>query len=75
MKFCHASLIGQCCHLLKIKHLKLNPETQGYLIDMNEAEAFADHVVQYSLAGIRAMRRVMNENEALRLMPLFIASL
>ncbi len=56
VKFCHASIFGQCWHLLKIKHLRLSDENQGYVFDMQEADAFADHVVQFSLAGIRALR-------------------
>jgi TetR/AcrR family transcriptional regulator, regulator of cefoperazone and chloramphenicol sensitivity len=56
IQFCHASIVGQCFHLLKVKHLRLNQETQRYVMDMNDAEAYADHVVQFSLAGIKAMR-------------------
>ena len=56
IQFCHASIAGQCFHLLKVKHLRLSQETQRYVIDMNNAEAYAEHVVQFSLAGIKAMR-------------------
>ncbi|MEQ1485466.1 CerR family C-terminal domain-containing protein [Methyloglobulus sp.] len=56
VQFCHASIVGQCFHLLKVKHLRLSQETQRYVIDMNDAEAYAEHVVQFSLAGIKAMR-------------------
>jgi TetR/AcrR family transcriptional regulator, regulator of cefoperazone and chloramphenicol sensitivity len=56
IQFCHASIVGQCFHLLKVKHLRLSQETQRYVIDMNDAEAYAEHVVQFSLAGINAMR-------------------
>ncbi len=56
VKFCHASIVGQCFHLLKVKHLRLNQETQCYVLDMKDAEAYAEHVIQFSLAGIRAVR-------------------
>jgi hypothetical protein len=57
VQFCHASIIGQCFHLLKVKHIKLNEETRRYVLSMDDAEAFAEHVVEFSLAGIRAMRQ------------------
>lgn len=56
IQFCHASIVGQCFHLLKVKHLRLSQETQRYVMDMNDSEAYAEHVVQFSLAGISAMR-------------------
>ena len=57
VQFCHASIIGQCFHLLKVKHIKLNEETRRYVLDMTDAEAFAEHVVAFSLAGIQAIRQ------------------
>jgi len=57
VQFCHASIIGQCFHLLKVKHIKLNEETRRYVLDMKDAEAFAEHVVSFSLAGIEAIRQ------------------
>jgi TetR/AcrR family transcriptional regulator, regulator of cefoperazone and chloramphenicol sensitivity len=62
IQFCHASIVGQCFHLLKVKHLRLSNETQCYLMDMNDAEAYAEHVVQFSLAGIKAMREANRHN-------------
>ena len=61
VQFCHASIIGQCFHLLKVKHLRLSPETQRYVISMTDAEAYAEHVVKFSLAGIAAIR-IANEH-------------
>ena len=55
VQFCHASIIGQCFHLLKVKHIKLNEETRQYVLSMDDAEAFAEHVVEFSLAGIQAI--------------------
>jgi TetR/AcrR family transcriptional regulator, regulator of cefoperazone and chloramphenicol sensitivity len=62
IQFCHASIVGQCFHLLKVKHLRLSDETQCHLMDMNDAEAYAEHVVQFSLAGIKAIREVNRHN-------------
>ncbi len=62
IQFCHASIVGQCFHLLKVKHLRLSDETQCYLMDMSDAEAYAEHVVQFSLAGIKAIREVNRHN-------------
>jgi TetR/AcrR family transcriptional regulator, regulator of cefoperazone and chloramphenicol sensitivity len=56
IQFCHASIVGQCFHLLKVKHMKLSEETRRYVMDVSEAEAYADHVVKFSLAGIAAIR-------------------
>jgi AcrR family transcriptional regulator len=56
VQFCHASIVGQCFHLLKVKHMKLSDETRQYVLDLNDAEAYADHVVKFSLAGIAAIR-------------------
>lgn len=56
VQFCHASIVGQCFHLLKVKHLRVSQETQGYVFDMKDADAYAEHVIQFSLAGIQAMR-------------------
>ncbi|MGR9013474.1 MAG: CerR family C-terminal domain-containing protein [Gammaproteobacteria bacterium] len=56
IQFCHASIIGQCFHLLKVKNMKLSEETRRYVMDLKDAEAFAEHVVKFSLAGIAAIR-------------------
>lgn len=56
LQFCHASIIGQCFHLLKVKNMKLSDETRRYVMDLSDAEAFAEHVVKFSLAGMAAIR-------------------
>ena len=57
IQFCHASIIGQCFHLLKVKNMKLSDQTRPYVMDLKDAEAFAEHVVKFSLAGIAAIRQ------------------
>jgi AcrR family transcriptional regulator len=56
IQFCHASIIGQCFHLLKVKHLKVSEATRSYMMDLNDAALYAEHVVAFSLAGIKAIR-------------------
>jgi TetR/AcrR family transcriptional regulator, regulator of cefoperazone and chloramphenicol sensitivity len=53
IQFCHASIIGQCFHLLKVKHLKVSDATRNYVMDLNDAALYAEHVVTFSLAGIQ----------------------
>lgn len=56
IQFCHASIIGQCFHLLKVKHLKINAATRRYVMDLSDVAMFADHVVDFSLIAIKALR-------------------
>ncbi len=60
LQFCHASIIGQCFHLLKVKNMKLSDETRRYVMDLKDAQAFAEHVVKFSLAGMAAIRHDNN---------------
>ncbi|MGR9115990.1 MAG: CerR family C-terminal domain-containing protein [Gammaproteobacteria bacterium] len=62
MLFCHASIIGQCFHLLKMKHLQSSGQIPFKLPALADASAFADHVVQFSLAGIQAVRRQIEQD-------------
>lgn len=64
MLFCHASIIGQCFHLLKMKHLQNSAQIPCKLPDMADSNAFAEHVVQFSLAGIQAVRRQLEQNKS-----------
>ena len=61
LMFCHASIIGQCFHLLKIKHLKSRTQIPFKLPEMSDSAAFADHVVRFSLAGIQAVREQLKQ--------------
>lgn len=60
--FCHASIIGQCFHLLKIKHMQSHYPARRRYPELENPSVYADHVVQFSLAGIRAMRKHLEES-------------
>jgi AcrR family transcriptional regulator len=62
IQFCHASVVGQCFHLLKVRHLRLSHETRRYVLDMDDVEAYAEHVIQFSLAGIKAVREANQQD-------------
>lgn len=54
--FCHASIIGQCFHLLQIKNIKMNDAIRNEMVNRENITLFASHVVAFSLAGIKAIR-------------------
>jgi len=54
--YCHTSIMGQCFQLLRLKHMKNSQNFPHYPSDLSDSKAFADHVVQFSLAGIQAIR-------------------
>ncbi len=62
IQFCHASIIGQCFHLLNIKHIKLDPKTKQEVLNLADADAYAEHVVTFTLAGIEALRQQISEH-------------
>lgn len=59
--FCHASIVGQCFHLLKAKHMHHQyPERRTYF-ELQDPQAYAEHVVLFSLAGIQALRNRLEQ--------------
>lgn len=54
--YCHTSIMGQCFQLLRLKHIKNARHVRGHAYDLSDSKAFAEHVVQFSLAGIQAIR-------------------
>ena len=56
VQYCHASIVGQCFHLLQIKNAKISESARHDIMDMKNAAQFANHVIVFSLAGIQAIR-------------------
>ena len=54
--YCHTSIMGQCFQLLRLKHMKSARHFRSPARDLSDTKAFAEHVVQFSLAGIQAIR-------------------
>ena len=56
IQYCHASIMGQCFHLLRLKHIQSVRPNLSNSSDLSDINAFAEHVVQFSLAGIQSIR-------------------
>lgn len=56
IQYCHASIMGQCFQLLRLKHMQSARQNRSHPNDLSDIKAFAEHVVQFSLAGIQAVR-------------------
>jgi len=56
IQYCHASIMGQCFQLLRLKHMQSARPNRSHSSDLSDIKAFAEHVVQFSLAGIQAVR-------------------
>lgn len=56
IQYCHASIMGQCFQLLRLKQMQSARPRRAHPSDLSDINAFAEHVVQFSLAGIQAIR-------------------
>lgn len=56
LQYCHASIMGQCFQLLRLKQIHSVQAQLSHSTDLSDIKAFAEHVVQFSLAGIQAIR-------------------
>ncbi len=54
--YCHTSIMGQCFQLLRLKHMQNARHFRSHPHDLSDSKAFAEHVVQFSMAGIQAIR-------------------
>lgn len=64
VQYCHASIIGQCFHFAKMRHLQNNKLIKFDLSSQLEAEAYTEHVIRFSLAGIEALCQPPQANGA-----------
>jgi len=55
LQYCHDSIMGQCFQLLRWKQIQ-HVRPQPSVPDLSDVKAYAEHVVQFSLAGIQAVR-------------------
>jgi TetR/AcrR family transcriptional regulator, regulator of cefoperazone and chloramphenicol sensitivity len=61
-KFCELSIISQCMNpLVAGRGREKRKAGQDGPPEINDREAYADHVVNFSLAGIRALRKAVEE--------------
>jgi AcrR family transcriptional regulator len=56
IQYCHTSIMGQCFQLLRLKHMQSAPLILRHSQDLSDIKAYAEHVVQFSLAGIQSIR-------------------
>jgi len=56
LQYCHDSIMGQCFQLLRLKQIQHGRPQPDPPADLSDIKAYADHVVQFSLAGIEAIR-------------------
>ena len=57
VQFCHASIMGNFFYLLHLRQLNVNRKTTEEKLKIDDIDAFVDHVIKFSLAGIREVRR------------------
>ncbi len=57
--YSHASIIGQCFHFARMKHMLDNSHIPCELPHELGAGAYTDHVIRFSLAGIAALRQAL----------------
>ncbi|MDD2738715.1 TetR family transcriptional regulator [Methylomonas lenta] len=62
VQYSHASIIGQCFHFARMKHMLANSQLPFELPDELDATAYTEHVIRFSLAGIAALRQPMSGN-------------
>jgi len=55
VRFCHTSIMGQCFHLLMHKKASSKPTSKFECFQFDEVDAYLDHIVKFSLAGLSAI--------------------
>ena len=56
VQHCHASIVGQCFHFAKMKHMLANRHIPLESINALDAASYTEHVIRFSLAGIASLR-------------------
>ena len=60
VQYSHASIIGQCFHFARMKHMLANCPSPFELPHELDAKVYTEHVIHFSLAGIAALRQTPN---------------
>ena len=66
VQLCRNSIMGQCFHLAMMKQGACKVHDLNYPISFNDIDAFAEHIVKFSLAGIRAFREEILEQNTVK---------
>ncbi len=65
VRFCEASVMSQCLDVVsRMRMDREHPATEDRPLVVDDIDAYVEHVVQFSLAGIRAIRTQANEGSA-----------
>jgi AcrR family transcriptional regulator len=65
IQYCHASIMGQCFQLQRLKHMQDTRIYPNLSSNLSDVDGFCDHVIQFSLAGIAAIRSQFNNNNSI----------
>jgi AcrR family transcriptional regulator len=67
VRFCAISIISQCINpMVAIKGRKGNRENKDFPPEVDDIKAYSNHVVKFSLAGIRAIRDETEKKKGLK---------
>jgi len=62
VQHCHASIVGQCFHFAKMKHMLSNRNLALEAVNRLDAASYTEHVIRFSLAGIASLRTVLESD-------------
>lgn len=66
VKFCEISIISQCMNPVVARRREARGVSQDGPPEIDDIEAYADHVLNFSLAGIQALREVTGKKQKVR---------
>lgn len=64
--FCTMSVISMCLHIMMIQRVRKKTKDLSLPPEILNLEAFVEHVVKFSLAGIAAIRTEINADTSAR---------
>lgn len=67
VRFCTISIISQCINpIVAAKAQKKKWDDKGALVEIKDIEAYSNHVVKFSLAGINSIRKELEKKQQKR---------